>query len=63
MKSTTAKWNITVGHCSLNDQLVLMTDRNFALIGHTYMTVQGIIIVIAWMALVGINEQPKSPDS
>ena len=39
---------ITVGHPSLTDQLVFMTDHNFALIGHTYVTVQD-IIVIAWM--------------
>ena len=30
-----------VGHRSLTDQLVFITDHNFALIGHTYMTVQG----------------------
>ena len=45
--------NITVSHWSLTDQLVFMTDHNYSLIGHTCMTVQGIIIVIAWMVLVG----------
>ena len=44
--------NITVSHCSLTDQLVFMTDHNYSLIGHICMTVQGIIIVIAWMVLV-----------
>ena len=37
-----------VGHRSLTDQLVFMTDHNFALIGHTYMIGQG-VIVTAWM--------------
>ena len=41
------EWNITVGHRSLTDQLVL-TDHNFALIRHTYMIGQG-VIVIAWI--------------
>ena len=32
-----SEWNIMVGHRSLFDQLVFMTDHNFSLIGHTYM--------------------------
>ena len=31
-----SEWNIMVGHRSLTDQLVFMTDYNFALIRHTY---------------------------
>ena len=38
------EWNTTVGNQSLTDQLVFMTDHNFALIEHTYMIVEGIIV-------------------
>ena len=36
------QWNITVGHESMTDQLVFMTDHNFALIGHTYIIDQSV---------------------
>ena len=44
-QSDLAVSNITVSHQSLTDQLVFMTNHNFALTGHAYMTSQWVIII------------------
>ena len=40
-----SEWNTTVVHWSLTDQLVVMTDYNFASIGRTYMIDLGVIVL------------------